>query len=544
MGNTQKTQINLIVFYLITLTCLSFFANHAGATPVQGTLKWKFKTNGTIGTISSPVLAKDNTIYISSHKQIKTKNEYLFNDYLYALNSDHAIKWKFEREDAMLSSISVDQNGTIYVSYCCGLPNLPYYGYLVALNPDGTIKWKFKTNAPVQSTPAFGKDGSIYFGCDDGSIYALNSHGILEWEFKAGVQIHSSPAVGRDGSIYVGCVSSFQPIRAGNLLALNPNGTLKWKFETGLINYSSPAIDKNGTIYIGTNNSDGYLYAINSNGTLKWKFKINSSTNSSPTIGRDGTIYIGCSGGYLYAVNPDGTQKWKFKTEGSVFSSPAIGNNGFIYTGSKDGYLYALNPNGVLEWKFKIGESVSSYPVIGPDGTVYIGSREAGGEDGYLYAINSSSKMLDPLSPWPKFHKDMDNSGSFGCGYKYYIGDNAESCDYKVNVNSDEYHKLSWDTYTIPVFHNFKAEVKFTVKNDTLGKPYQFDYISGLPFPIIDTPTHVLLPLPVSLDCHYDVNIAADAECYFGMAPDTIKSIKFCALVKAEDVNIKDMTMY
>ncbi|HID10361.1 MAG TPA: hypothetical protein EYP17_03555, partial [Candidatus Latescibacteria bacterium] len=55
---------------------------------------------------------------------------------------------------------------------------------------------------------------------------------------------------------------------------------------------------------------------------------------------------------------------------------------------------------GSLKWKFKTGLPVFSSPAVGPDGTVYVGS-----DDGYLYAIYSSSYGLAD-SPWPMFGHD------------------------------------------------------------------------------------------------------------------------------------------
>ncbi|MDD5688935.1 MAG: PQQ-binding-like beta-propeller repeat protein, partial [Caldisericia bacterium] len=80
--------------------------------------------------------------------------------------------------------------------------------YLYALNPDGTLKWKFETEGDgmhgIYSSPAIGSDGTIYVGTDDDYLYALNPDGTLKWKFKANNAISSSPAISSDGTIYVG----------------------------------------------------------------------------------------------------------------------------------------------------------------------------------------------------------------------------------------------------------------------------------------------------------------------------------------------------
>lgn len=55
-------------------------------------------------------------------------------------------------------------------------------------------------------------------------------------------------------------------------------------------------------------------------------------------------------------------------------------------------------------WRFRTGDNIESSPAIGTDGTVYVGSN-----DGYLYAINADSPLA--VSPWPKFQRDLGNTG-------------------------------------------------------------------------------------------------------------------------------------
>ncbi|GAB6162857.1 hypothetical protein JCM12298_20170 [Desulfothermus naphthae] len=335
---------------------------------------WRFKIED---NTDFPAIGNDGTIYIGS------------DDYLYAINPDGTLKWKFEIM-GYFSSLAIGEDETIYI-----IVSPSYYigAYLYAINPDGSLKWKSEIMGHF-SSPAIGKDGTIYIGSSgtfDSYLYAINPDGSLKWKFKTNLTV-SSPAIGENGTIYVGSDNSY-------LYAINPDGSLKWKFKTNAT-VSSPAIGENGTIYVGSDNS--YLYAINPDGSLKWKFKTNA-TVSSPAIGENGTIYVGSDDGYLYAINPDGSLKWKFKTNATV-SSPAIGENGTIYVGSDDGYLYAINPDGSLKWKFKTNATVSS-PAIGENGTIYVGS-----DDGYLYAIYSDSKGL-AHSFWPMYRHDIMHTG-------------------------------------------------------------------------------------------------------------------------------------
>ncbi|RLE71848.1 MAG: hypothetical protein DRJ45_02925, partial [Thermoprotei archaeon] len=140
---------------------------------------------------------------------------------------------------------AISSDGTVYAS--------SDEGYLYSINPDGSLKWKFKTGDDIWSSPAIAKDGTIYVGSLDGYLYAINPDGSLKWKFKTGGSVVSSPAIAQDGTIYVGSDDCC-------LYAINPDGLLKWKFKTGGWVCSSPTIGPDGTVYFGSN--DGYLYAI------------------------------------------------------------------------------------------------------------------------------------------------------------------------------------------------------------------------------------------------------------------------------------------
>ncbi len=138
---------------------------------------------------------------------------------------------------------------------------------------------------------------------------------------------------------------------------------------------------------------------------VKWRFETGGAVHSSPAIDSDGNIYVGSYDNYLYALNPDGTLKWKFNTGGMVRSSPAIDSEGNIYVGSKNNNFYAITPDGSEKWLLETGDDIESSPSIAEDGTIYVGS-----DDGYFYAIDGGKIELAD-SPWPKFRKDLKNTG-------------------------------------------------------------------------------------------------------------------------------------
>jgi len=64
------------------------------------------------------------------------------------------------------SSPAIGTEGTIFVG--------SRDRYVYAINPNGTLRWKFLTGGPISSSPAIGQGGStIYVGSENGALYAI-----------------------------------------------------------------------------------------------------------------------------------------------------------------------------------------------------------------------------------------------------------------------------------------------------------------------------------------------------------------------------------
>ena len=344
---------------------------------------WRYQvmagTENALG--SSPAVGPDGAIYVGSQ-----------DNYLYAVNPDGTLKWRFPTGGVVRSSPAIAPDGTIYVG--------SFDNRLYAIKPDGTPKWSYVTGSNVPSSPAIAADGTVYIGSSDEHIYALNPDSTLRWRYRTGRAVYSSPAIGADGTIYCGSYDNC-------LYALNPDSTVKWSYQTGNNVLSSPAIAADGTVYVGS--VDDYLYALSPDSTFKWSYLTGGAIRSSPAIGADGTVYVGSSDGHLYAFNPDSTLKWRYAAGEAVDGSPAVNSDGTVYFGSDDNYLYALSPEGTLIWRYETDGDIESSPAIGPDGTIYFTSY-----DGYLYALKGTSGLAS--SSWPKFRHDMNNTGRIGGG--------------------------------------------------------------------------------------------------------------------------------
>jgi outer membrane protein assembly factor BamB len=213
-----------------------------------------------------------------------------------------------------------------------------------------------------------------------------NGHAVaLFWSYKTGNWVRSSPTIGdidSNGELEVVFASS-----NSNIYALNSNGILLWSYEVtyyALPQYSTPAladIDSDGKLEIIVESDDGNLYAIDGNGALLWCSKLSYTieVKSSPAVGdvdSDGKLEVVIGGGdYIYILDGgNGELEWCYKTGGNVHSSPAIGD---------------IDSDGELEIVFA-------------------------SDDHRIYVIKTGGKVpADDLLPWPKFHRDRQNTGLY-----------------------------------------------------------------------------------------------------------------------------------
>ena len=318
------------------------------ALDLNGTLKWRYKTGGAIH--GNPVVARDGTVYFGSADY-----------YVYALNQDGTLRWMFATGGMVLASAAVGYDGTVYIG------SLDYYLY--ALNPDGTLKWRLNLGDYVLASVLLTPFNTLFTGPITGGLYAVKTDGTILWKYS-GVDIYSvTPSMAHAEIIYfAGTVSA-----TTYLHAVTKDGRLLWKYNIVFDTTSSPMVGGDGTIYVG--GESGYLYAINPNGTLKWKYDATVPIMTTPAITSQAAIVFGANHmtplqienpppGYVYALNPDGTLQWRYQTSAPVESSPAVAGDDTIIAGCDDHYIYALNPDGTLKWRFQTGDIVYSSPAV------------------------------------------------------------------------------------------------------------------------------------------------------------------------------------
>jgi outer membrane protein assembly factor BamB len=359
-------------------------------------------------------------------------------------------KWEFTAAGPISAALALGDDGTLYAA--------SEDGFLYALDSSGNLRWKFEAG-PMAAAPIVGADGTIYVATKEERIYAINPSGTQQWAAGGGPYADKQTPW-RGGAIdqnflYTPWRGLIRAIRlttgafdrpagmgfeqegsvsilpnglivypgVGRLDAADSVGRIVWQFPVMNPPLTVDILTKNGghppkgnfwldsRMAVGT---DGTFYAaaggstlvaITMDGTLKWEFKTKTlSTNrATPVIAADGTIYF-AGGGTLFAVNPDGSQKWALEGVRLIAAAPVLTQDGTAYLLS-DVALLAVSPEGKLLARVPFSMGGKSSPTLAPDGTFYVASQTG--------RITAFSTTHGPLmnSPWPKFQRDLANSG-------------------------------------------------------------------------------------------------------------------------------------
>jgi outer membrane protein assembly factor BamB len=364
-------------------------------------------------------------------------------------------------------------------------PEVDYLGHFLGnfqINPSttpGTYKISVTDNAsatacanftvvgsPATSWPMFMHDLQHSGTADK---IPVTSHDLL-WKFvvdRGDIMnaVDSSPAV-VNGILYEGSQN-------GYLYALDAyTGTCFWRFNTGCSNLPSPVV-VDAVVYIATMNG---VYAVNAyTGEQIWKTTEGRDFFVSTPAVSDGMLYVGSMIGHsIYAFRTsDGQLVWQYSTGDYVNSSPAIYGNA-VYVGGNDGYLYALDSaTGGLRWKFNGGganpyDSVSS-PVV-YDGVVYTSCY-----DGNVYALDAESGSVIWNHTTTKLESTYA-SPSFSNGIVYL---SAGSGVYALNAanGAELWHFTTGDQYPIQASPAVAGGVVYVGGNN--GNLYALNTLSG-----------------------------------------------------------------
>ena len=355
--------------WISLIFCLPIFCAAAAETNLAATVLWRIALPGN-GTLSSPALAADGTIYQGT-----------FNGQLLALTPQGEIKWRFHAGGEIKSSPAVAADGTVYFG--------TRSRFVFAVSAAGKLKWKFATGAWVDSSPAIAEDGTIYVGGNDGHLFAFTPDGELKWKFDAGGIVDSSPAITADGTV---CFGSHDK----NFYALTPAGKLKWKFATGGPIDASPTLARDGTVYFTS--TDGLLYALAADGTERWRFRTASYTSPTAVLDAAGDLYLCTSKGYNF-IHPDGASFFSTPSEIPIDCSPAATANREVLVSIPWLCLGAFHRDHLWppDWRQQMDSNLTTSPNVDTNGIIYADSMS------YLYAIKPPRPAPPEKSAWPPY---------------------------------------------------------------------------------------------------------------------------------------------
>ncbi len=143
------------------------------ALDLDGTLKWAYKK---YFVKEAATIGPNGTIYATTS-----------NGTLLAINQNGELRWRFGgNEDTIFSKAAVTRNGMIYI---VGKATQGERYYVYALNSDGVLKWRYKID-DMGNSPVIGNDGYLYVSTQNGSLYAFKiGKGIEVGPSKPGLRI-------------------------------------------------------------------------------------------------------------------------------------------------------------------------------------------------------------------------------------------------------------------------------------------------------------------------------------------------------------------
>ncbi|MEO0021718.1 MAG: PQQ-binding-like beta-propeller repeat protein [candidate division WOR-3 bacterium] len=294
--------------------------------------------------------------------------------------------------------------------------------FLYALNASNLNRaWSWSptdTVNPGWGTPAINGD-KIYIASDADTLYylqdAVSSCSRLG-AYALPAPVSGAPVIDRSGNVIValenGMLYRFTPTLALDTVLTIRQGTA----------LTSPVLDEAGVIYVG--DDSGYVTAVNENGSIRWTQMVDPAGISGMAVGVT-RLYVGTGLGKLVALNlADGQTAWTNTTcPNSVVGSPALAANGYLYFMDDDDNLYCISQtDGAWIWtaqcflqvggrarhsgprRLEVGSNPSL--TIAPNGNIIVVGEN------YMYCVlGYSDGTLHTGAPWPKWQKDLYNTG-------------------------------------------------------------------------------------------------------------------------------------
>lgn len=279
-------------------------------------------TPTTGGVHFGPTVGPDGTVYQGS-----------WDKYLYALNlADGSLKWKYLTNGAVSYPPSIlhcaDSTIADLVILGSGDAHEGPDCYIYALKAStGELVWAYNTQTNTLTTdpknnacnssaapqrvgsPAISSDGLIYAPAGP-TLFVLDSAGTLKWSLGTSQTENFgiiSPAVAADGTIYE--TNSGGP-DAAKIYAIDPathDVKTGWPYsltkgsDNGIPSF--PVVDSTGTVYFG-DVANKSIYAVDKNGAEVFHYATGDKMAEAAPALANGVLYISSDDGKLYVIGP------------------------------------------------------------------------------------------------------------------------------------------------------------------------------------------------------------------------------------------------
>jgi outer membrane protein assembly factor BamB len=313
----------------------------------NGSLQWQYpsEADSKVQFYAAPVVTED-TVYAGSYANT-----------LVAINRTNGVeKWVFKGANDRYIGASLAVNGNVYA------PNSDKFLY--ALNSNGDLLWKFETAGPIWTQPL--SDGiNLYLTSMDHFVYGLNleypanalaldKNGSRTqvssplWKTDLGTAVVADPILS-NGSIYVATID-------GHLHSVDAaSGRLNWTFTNGegyrAVWGSLVVTDE--AVFFG--DEDGNIFAISSeNGQPIWTapYFAGSSVTAGGVLTEKGPLFIN-EEGRVFVIDIDQDPQPVISLNTAIFSSPVVADGRVLVApATREKFFIAIDLNGNEIWSF------------------------------------------------------------------------------------------------------------------------------------------------------------------------------------------------
>ena len=280
-----------------------------------------------------------------------------YNGLLTALDQANGIKkWEFDGANNRYVGVALVSDGMVYA------PNTDHYLY--ALDIDGNLKWKFKGIGPNWTKP-LADENMVYLASMDHNFYAFNKEfsqnelvnaedgsrtlrTSAKWSIDLGMAVVGDPVLD-NGVVYVATIE-------GRLFAIDvKNEKLLWSFsnngDLGSV-WSTPVVTDEA-IFVA--DMDGNIHAVDMlDGSALWPspFSAGGKVISGGAIYQEGVVFA-TDEGKIFTINISKEPKTITNFENPIYSTIYfIGEQIIFASASEASLLTAFDLNGFEIWTF------------------------------------------------------------------------------------------------------------------------------------------------------------------------------------------------